>query len=203
MLKKILLGTLLTGLVAVLIWGAINRTNATGNQAAGEGGHHGRGATSTATETIVQGNGGRWSEDAQSAAGRGGRWNESAQSEVGRGGGRWAQGGRSADALSGAPLADTQPDEWMNLQGEVISAADDLIEIRAADGTVIPFEGQPLRYALAQGLQLQVGDRVELAGFYEDGEFKIGKVTDLNDQMSITLRDTGGRPGWSGRGRRG
>ena len=42
MLKKIVLGALLTGLVAVLIVGAVNRTNAKGGEGAGETGRRGQ-----------------------------------------------------------------------------------------------------------------------------------------------------------------
>ena len=42
MLKKIALGALLTGLVAVLIWGAVIRTNAVSGEGAGETGRRGQ-----------------------------------------------------------------------------------------------------------------------------------------------------------------
>ena len=42
MLKKIVLGALLTGLVAVLIVGAVNRTNAKGSESSGETGRRGQ-----------------------------------------------------------------------------------------------------------------------------------------------------------------
>ena len=94
-----------------------------------------------------------------------------------------------------------QPDAWLTLQGTVVSVADDLVEIRTAAGEVIPFEGRPLSFALEQGFSLEVGDAVALAGFDEDGEFKISQVT--SNGASITLRDASGRPGWAGRGRQG
>lgn len=68
---------------------------------------------------------------------------------------------------------------------------------------MISFEGQPLCYAVSQGLALQVGDAVTLNGYEEDGEFKIGQVTSLSSGASITLHDASGRPGWSGGGCRG
>jgi hypothetical protein len=206
MLKKIAIGALLTGLVAVLIVGAVNRTNAVSGEGAGETGRRGQVTESVTADAVAQGSGGRWSETEtpQGATGRGG------------GGGRWAQGGSAeggpgaGSALeqapagqSGVPQADVQPDEWRTLQGAVVSVADDLVEIQTAAGEVIPFEGRPLSYALEQGFSLKVGDAVTLAGFDEDGEFKLGKVTSLGNGASITLRDASGRPGWSGRGRQG
>jgi hypothetical protein len=198
MLKKIVLGALLTGLVAVLIVGAVNRTNAKGSESSGETGRRGQATESVTADAIAQGSGGRWSET------------ETTQGTTGRGGGRWAQGGSAeqGSALgqapawqSGVPQADVQPDEWLTIQGTVVSVADDLVEIRTAAGEVIPFEGRPLSFALEQGLSLEVGYAVTLAGFDEDGEFKISQVT--SNGASITLRDASGRPGWAGRGRRG
>jgi hypothetical protein len=201
MLKKIVLGALLTGLVAVLIVGAVNRTNAKSGEGARETGRRGQATESVTADAVAPGRGGRWSETEtpQGATGRGG------------GGGRWAQGGspEQGSALeqapagqSGVPQADVQPDEWRSLQGTVVSVADDLVEIRTAAGEVIPFEGRPLSFAAEQGFTLKVGDAVTFAGFEENDEFMIGRVTNLGNGASITLRDTSGRPGWSGRGRR-
>ncbi len=197
MLKSIALGVLLTGLVTVLVMGAVIRTNAKSNETAGEGGRHGRTTETTAAEAAAEvqaylggGNGGRWSQ--QSAP----------QGVTGQGGGRWAQGNSTqAPFGSGIPQADVLPAEWVTVEGIVSSAADDLVEIQTAAGEIIPFEGQPLRYALQQGFAVQVGDAISLHGFDEDGEFKIGQVTNLGDGATITLRDTSGRPGWSGQGR--
>lgn len=198
MLKKIALGALLTGLVAVLIWGAVNRTNAVSGQAFGEGGRHGQAAGYGTGEAVAQGTGGRWSDPVQGANGGNGgsRWGQAT-------GGRGALDGSGNLAPLGVPQADTRPQDWVTLQGSVVSAADDLVEIQIASGEIIPFEGQPLRFAAGQGFSLRVGDAVSVSGFDEDGEFKIGKITNLGNGASVTLRDETGRPGWAGRGRRG
>jgi hypothetical protein len=196
MLKKIALGALLTGLVAVLIWGAVNRTNAKSGEGAETTERRGRATEYVTTEAVPQGNGGRWNETAQGTTGGGG----------GYGGGRWAQAGARDQApagQSGAPDADVQPGEWHTVQGTVASVAADLVEIRTAAGEMIPFEGRPLSFALEQGFSLGVGDTVALEGFDENDEFKLGKVTHLGSGASITLRDASGRPGWAGRGQRG
>jgi len=191
MLKKIALGALLTGLVAVLVVGAVNRTNAVSGDAAGETGRHGQGTAYVETEAQASGGGGRWNATQQEPPGWGSRW-----AQEGAAGQTWGGAG------NGVPQADVLPGEWSTFQGTVISAADDLVEIQTAEGAVIPFEGQPLRFALAQGFSAQAGDAVSLSGFEEDGEFKIGVITHLDSDVTYTLRDTSGRPGWS-RGRRG
>ena len=176
MLKKIAMGALLTGLVAVLILGAVNRTNAVSGEGAGETGRRGQ-----TTEVAA----------ANEATGRGGRWAQGGAAEQ-------AQAGQESTP-SGIPQADVQPAEWRTVEGIVVSVAPDLVEIQTAAGEIIPFEGRPLSYALEQGFGAQVGDAVALDGFDEDGEFKLGRVT--SNGAAIMLRDADGRPGWSGRGR--
>jgi len=182
MFKKIIVGALLIGVIGVLIAGAVTRTNAKNGEGAGETGRRGLATEFVATAGDVQGNGGRWAQN---------------------GAAEQAQGGQDSGTLNGVSQADVQPAEWRTIQGIVVSAADDLVEIKSTTGEVIPFEGQPLRYALEQGFSLEAGDAVALGGFDEDGEFKIGKVESLGNGMSITLRDASGRPGWAGRGQGG
>jgi len=208
MLKKIAMGALLTGLVAVLILGAVNRTNAVSGEGAGETGRRGRTTETVRADAGVQ-NYGQRARTTNEVNGQGGRWAQgAATTETSGRGGRWAQGaavnqvpaGQVQGALGGVPEADVQPDEWRTIEGTVVSVASDLVEIETAAGEIIPFEGRPLSFALEQGFRLQLGDAVAVDGFDEDGEFKIGKVTNLDSEASVTLRDASGRPGWSGRG---
>ena len=208
MLKKIAMGALLTGLVAVLILGAVNRTNAVSGEGAGEIERRGRTTETAMADAGVQ-NYGQRAGTANEVNGQGGRWSqEAATTETLGRGGRWAQGaavnqaplGQGAGRLSGVPEADVQPDEWRTVEGTVVSAANDLIEIETAAGEIVTFEGRPLSFALEQGFSLQLGNAVAVDGFDEDGEFKIGQVTNLGNEASVTLRDASGRPGWSGRG---
>lgn len=184
MFKKIVLGSLLIGLIAILVAGAVIRTNArVENGAANGGGQHGRAAE------VAQVTGA--SAGAQS---RGGRWAQTEPAAPATTGGR---GGFAQQAGSDAAT----PAGWQTVSGQVISVASDLVEIETASGAVIPFEGQPLRYALGQGFILKLGDAVMVSGYDEDGEFKIGQATNLTTGASVMLRDAGGRPGWSGAGR--
>src|SRR5690606_26522199 len=57
-------------------------------------------------------------------------------------------------------------------------------------------------YLADQGLVLRVGDQVRVQGFWEDGEFKAAQVTRLRDGLTVNLRDSLGRPAWSGSGQR-
>lgn len=204
MFKKIIVGALLVGVIGVLVAGAVNRTNAkVGDGTASEAGRRGR-ATAVVTDANQQNYGGRGNE---TGASQGGRWAQDSaveQARGGQGGGRGVRGGQAvAGDSQNTPLADVAAADWLVVPGTVSSAADNLVEIETAAGEVIPFEGQPLSFARGQGFSLKVGDKVTLAGYDENGEFKIGKITNLNSGMSITLRDTSGRPGWAGGGRRG
>jgi hypothetical protein len=51
------------------------------------------------------------------------------------------------------------------------------------------------------GLTLQVGDRVELTGFDEGGEFKLAQIENLTQDIVLTIRESSGRPRWAGGGR--
>jgi hypothetical protein len=192
MLKKILLGALLVGVIGVLIAGAVVRTSAK----AGDGRGNEYGGRARTAETGVT--------PAVDGEQYGGRWAQGEEAVTGRGqGGRGQGGGRGAAEAAPAPKAAVTSEDWLTVQGEVVSAADDLVEIRTAAGEVIPLEGRPLSFALEQGFSLKKGDAVKLAGFDEGGEFKIGRVTSLGSGASITLRDASGRPGWAGRGGQG
>jgi hypothetical protein len=57
-------------------------------------------------------------------------------------------------------------------------------------------------YMAAQGFTLQVGERVQIQGYWENDELKATQVMRLQDGQSITLRDEFGRPAWAGNGQR-
>ena len=57
-------------------------------------------------------------------------------------------------------------------------------------------------YMETQGFTLQVGEQVQVQGYWEDDELKAGQVTRLRDDQTITLRDQDGHPMWAGSGKR-
>jgi len=192
MFKKILLGSLLLGLIAILVAGAVIRTNArTENGALGGNGQRGH-----SVETARVG-----SEDGAGQGQRGGRWAQAEQGATNGRGGLGQGNGQAAPNAAQVPPAATTPKDWLTVTGTVSSVASDLVEIETTDGAVFPFEGQPLNYALSQGLILKLGDAVAVSGYEENGEFKIGQVTALGSGASVALRDASGRPGWAGAGR--
>jgi hypothetical protein len=176
MLKKIIVATLLVGLIGLLVGGAIIRTiDKTGSVAEVQG----RG----------DGQGGRTGTDAAVA------------STQDRGGyGR----GRAGDDMPGRqyPNYETSPEGWLEYEGSVIQVPKDGNElvIQTSDGEQVTVGTGPLDRAL-QGFALQAGERVQVRGYWEDGEFKAGQVTRLANDQTLTLRDELGRPTWAGAGR--
>ncbi len=91
--------------------------------------------------------------------------------------------------------------DWEMLEGVVVETTDELVIKTDSDRTVQVGLG-PSEYRESQEFALQVGERVRVAGYLEDGEFKAGQVQNLDTGVSIVLRDESGRPMWAGQGRR-
>jgi hypothetical protein len=171
MWKKIVLGTLLAGLIGFLVAGAIIRTlDKTGNVAEASGLGHGRGA----------GNGSVYTGD---------------QVVQGEGYGRNATG--TVERLY--PNYENPPEDWATYEGAVVTAPQAGVNmvIKTGDGEEIVIGTGP-NYLEGQGLTLEAGEQVRVYGYWQDGEFKAAQVTRLRDGQVITLRDQIGRPAWSG-----
>ena len=105
--------------------------------------------------------------------------------------GGWARGGGSG-----------QVDEWLTLEGTVVSVDADALVVLTAAGEQVVVENRPWSFALEQGFAAQPGDQVTLVGFYEDETLEVGQIADASNGQTIQLRDESGRPMWAGRGRR-
>lgn len=181
MVKRVILGTLLVGLIAVLVVGAIVRTvDKTDNVAEARG--QGRGWSDAETVQYVSDTQGR----------RGG------------GNGQAAGTGRQAESAERLyPNYDDVPETWTVYEGTIVEAPEsggDLV-ILADDGTEVTVGTGP-GYMESQGFVLESGERVQVQGYWEDDELKAAQVTRLSDGQTVTLRDQLGRPAWSGAGQR-
>lgn len=190
MLKKIVLGTLLVGLIGILVVGAVIRTmDKTGQVAEAQGLGHGQGqgnqdrSLSTESEGLGVTGGGK---SGQSAAGSGG---------AGRGGGNADRQYANYEAA---------PEEWVTYTGTVVQTPADgqdlVIETPAGEEMVV---GTGPGYMETQGFSLQAGEQVQVYGYWEDGELKAAELTRLQDGQTVTLRDQLGRPAWAGGGQGG
>jgi len=181
MVKKIVLGTLLVGLIGVLVAGGIIRTiDKTGNVAEARGLGRGQGNSETVS-LALNGNGQR-------------------------GGGYGQGGGYGRSAATGErqyPNYETAPEDWVTVEGTVVQApaagVDLLIATETGEEITI---GTGPSYMEAQGFTLQAGEQIQVQGYWQDGEFKAAQVTRLQDGQTLTLRDQLGRPAWAGNGQR-
>jgi hypothetical protein len=213
MLKKILIGTLLVGLVGVLVFGAVNRTIAKSgyeneraytSQGASRGGGRGAGGqNSNPDETDsesdqLEGDGWRYSEGSQGFGQDQGGTRQGGGQGQGRGGGqRWNNSGGQ-----GSGQAEVQ--EWINLSGTVTALDSDLLLVTSQDGQTIEIEGRAWRFIQEQGFSLETGDAILLKGFYDtEGRLEVAQIENQSNGMSLSIRDSSGRPYWAGRGRQG
>lgn len=181
MFKKVLLGLLAAGIIAILVIGAVNRTNSkVSDSTTADAGR--RGGASVAGETLGQ---------AQL---------ESGQHTPGSGGGRWAQpADGSAPTTTGLASASTTI-SWQTVEGVVAGVASDILTVQTTAGQTIEVEGQPWAYAQQAGFAPRVGDSITLVGYDQAGEFVVGEMTDTSANQNVALRDATGRPAWAGRG---
>lgn len=121
----------------------------------------------------------------------------------GQGGQGQAGQGLGGSSGEGAGAGQADVDEWLTLDGTVVSVDSYALIVETADGQEITMRGRPWLFAQESGLVLQVGDQVQLIGFDEEGEFEIGQIASLTTGNSVQIREESGRPLWAGRGRRG
>ncbi len=232
MLKKIALGVLLTGLVAVLVLGAVIRTQAKTGESAAEAG--GRYRDLEAQSTTYEGNGGRWSETDEQAETRGGRWNEATDDDATFGGrwnetidddatfgGRWNEANAEAVGRGGRWQQTDETGEWQG-QGLGSANADPQADVQPADwetltGVVASVTDDLVEVELSAARSSCSKAAAAVCHRGRAGT-NVGDTITLNGfeedgefkigqvtapgGITITLRDESGRPGWSGRGRR-
>lgn len=110
------------------------------------------------------------------------------------------QNGNGAADGSHTPDPQAVAGDWISLTGTIVSMTNGRMTIALADGTQVTFQtGQP-RFLSAQGVVFNVGEDVEVYGFYSDVEFVAGDITQLSTGAKVMLRDPNGRPLWAGPG---
>jgi hypothetical protein len=173
MFKKIIVGTLILGLVGILVIGALNRTNS--NTGSTEGRGQGRGRSNEATTYTTSG---------------------------GRGQGGYSQDNPSGRGQGRGQAVQAQAVEGLTLQGTVVSVDSTTLLVQTVSGEQVTVENRPWQYALGANFSAQVGDQVTLTGYYQSGVFEVSQINNLTNGKSVALQDATGQPGWSGRGQR-
>ena len=93
-----------------------------------------------------------------------------------------------------------QVDEWVTASGIITETVRSQMTIQTADGELLTFQsGQP-RFFEAQGVTFNVGDKVEVLGFWQGDTFNAGDITNVATGERVMLRDPNGRPLWAGPG---
>jgi hypothetical protein len=183
MFRKVALGTLLVGLIGVLVAGAIiHMVNKTENVAEARGLGQGRGSGEQAGYEVQQTG-----------------WNPGADTQrSGRGG--YVQGSGVIERQY--PNSDSAPEASILYEGVVTrapAAGVDLV-VRTGDGEEVVVGTGP-GYMETQGFALQAGETVQVSGYWEDDELKASQITRLADGQTIALRDESGHPAWAGSGK--
>ena len=169
MIMKIFGWAIFAGLTAVLVFGAVNRTQAIASEHGSVGDNQGVGRVQEST------NNGQQNSDQGNRQGQG----RATLEEVG--------------------VAQNENLEWFSLLGSVSLVAADTLTIATADGSSIDINGRTWSYAQEMGFNPQKGDNLQLMGFYETPDhMEISEVVNLTSGENVVLRDENGRPGWAG-----
>ena len=121
----------------------------------------------------------------------------------GRGNDGQGQGGFGNQTSGQAGVGQAQVSEWVMLQGTVVQVDANALVVEAASGSLVTVENRPWWFAQELGFAAQAQDTVTLIGFYENGEFEVGRLENVTSGVAVEIREESGRPGWAGRGRRG
>ena len=184
MLKKIVLGGVITAMSAGLIYGGVTRTAARAEtgEASREGSGQGKGRTSELSSYRENENE-RGFENGQRINGN--RDNTGSDQF----GGEW----------SGTGNEDYQTMEYL---GTVADVTSDWMAIRLENGSEILVENRAWWYAQDAGFTAAAGDPVQVKGFIDDeGVFEASMLLNLNSGAQVEIRgEQGGRPNWAGGG---
>ncbi len=108
------------------------------------------------------------------------------------------QGQNGNNGQTGEPQA--QVDEWVTLEGILMSFQGGNMTMSTAEGEVVSFKtGQP-RFFAEQGVTFQVGDAVVVVGYYKGAQFQAGDISQVSTGARVMLLDPNGRPLWAGPG---
>lgn len=89
---------------------------------------------------------------------------------------------------------------WRTVTGTAAAISETELSIDAVSAAVL-VEGQPWAYASRSGFSASPGDSLLLEGYDEEGEFMVGRLTNLSTGQMVVLRDAAGVPAWRGSGR--
>lgn len=119
------------------------------------------------------------------------------------GGANNTQGQNGNSNQAGQSSFQVAPDEWVTISGTVTTITNGSVSMLADDNTIYSLQmGQP-SFWQSQGVSLNVGDEIEVLGFWMSEQFMVGDITKVATGEHIMLRDPNGRQLWAGPGRNG
>lgn len=186
MVKNILKWTVYAGIVGLLIFGGVIRTQAKAGQEIPR-------AALKVEDT---------SAESQGQGGEGGGSSREKDEETTRGG----QGaGKNADSTGNGEevhLAEEEVHDWLSLTGYVIALDPESLWIEIDQEQPLEITGRAWRFILEAGFLVEIGDEMDLEGFLENEEFEVSAIWNLTAGTFLQIREESGRPLWSGgRGR--
>lgn len=112
-----------------------------------------------------------------------------------------AGNGQAGEHTTGEGTGSQVPvDEWITIEGTLLSFQGGNMTMGTVDGDLVTFQtGQP-RFFASQGVTFQVGDEIEVLGYYQGDQFMAGDITQVATGLRVMLRDPNGRALWSGPG---
>ena len=174
--------TMYAGVVGLLIFGAVIRTEAKTEQ------HNSQ------PEMRLESR----SSDSQGQGGEGAGWARDEEDTTERSGQGSGRNGNSSGNGEEVLLAAEEEHDWTSLIGVVVSLDDESLWIETDQEENLEITGRAWSYILDSGLVVEVGDEVMLEGFYENDEFEVSYLENLISDESLQIREDSGRPMWSG-----
>lgn len=116
----------------------------------------------------------------------------------------WSGGGMGNGAEGTGQNSQQVPmSEWQNYAGVLTLVTNNSLTLQISDGQIIELQlGQP-RFREDQGVVLGIGDLVEVSGYWQNEQFRVGTLTKATTNETLLLLDPNGRPLWGGPGRTG
>ncbi len=88
---------------------------------------------------------------------------------------------------------------WAIYQGEITALTQRKISITIETGSTITLNPRPWRFALEQGFQASLGDRLLVTCIHEVGKLEVVHLRNLENESVAQIRDEAGHPLWESR----
>ncbi len=202
MLKKIVIGALVVVVIGAIGVGVIDAAQGKTLAAQGRSVAAQTAAAQTVPQPAAQANVTNGQAAGNGQGYRGGQ-NQAQGQTANQGQGQGYRGGQGAGGQGqttnpnpGTPQANVT--EWVTVKGTVNSFDGVGVSLTTTEGAPLWVQFGQSRYVSAQGVTFSAGDQLTVNGFYENGQYQAGTVTNDTTGQTLTLRETTGRPLWAG-----